>query len=235
MRIAIADHDARTINCLKHFVEAMGYNATVFTHGGALITQLQRDVFDLLILGWRLSDRSGLDVLRWTSDTLLKVPLIIITHNSGNKEDIAAALLGGADDYAVLPLDPDILQARIAALLRRSGGNGPSRNGTQHFGRYSFDPKKAMVALNAQKVELTAKEFALALLFFQNIGRDLSRNYLSQTIWNRVAGLQSRTLDMHVSRLRSKLRLEPANGFGLVTIFGYGYRLDQCGEEGSCP
>lgn len=235
MRVAIADQDVRTTNCLKHFFEGMGYNAILFTSGGQLITQLQRDVFDLLILGWRLSDRAGLDVLQWASDNLPTVPLMIMTNSSGNKEDITAALHGGADDYMVLPLDPDIMQARIAALLRRSGGRGPSTSATQRFGRYCFGAKQASVELNDRKMELTAKEFALALLLFQNIGRGLSRAYLSQTIWNSVTGLPSRTLDMHVSRIRAKLQLEPTNGFGLVTIFGYGYRLDQCGEDGELP
>lgn len=235
MRVAIADQDPQTARGLKQFVEEMGHNAIVFTSGGQLITQLQRDVFDLLILGWRLSDRTGLEVLRSTTNNVPTAPLILMVNDSGNNEDAAAALHGGADDYVVLPLDSEILRARIAALLRRSGGKDLPANAPQRFGPYYFDPKQSCVELNNQKVELTAKEFALAILFFRNAERALSRPYLSQIIWNKIAGLPSRTLDMHVSRIRSKLRLGPENGFRIVTIFGYGYRLERCGEETRRP
>lgn len=230
MRVAIADRDPETARGLQEAVQDMGFGATIFSSGTLLITHLQRDTFDLLILDWQLPDRSGSDVLHWVGN-LPMPPAIIVTNDSGRKEDITAALRSGADDYVTLPEDRDVLQARIAAVLRRSGRQAPAADEILCFGRYRFRRKTLRATLEENEIPLTAKEFALALLLFQNEGRPLSRAYILDTVWKSVAGLPSRTLDMHVSRVRSKLQLGPGQGFELVTLFGHGYRLDRTDER----
>ena len=231
MRVAIADRDPETAHGLQKAVEDMGFGTAIFSSGSSLITHLQRDTFDLLILDWQLPARSGWEVLQWASSNLPVLPAIIVTNDSGRKEDITAALRSGADDYVTLPGDRDVLQARIAAVLRRSGRHAPAADEILCFGRYRFQRKKLQVTLEENEIPLTAKEFALALLLFQNEGRPLSRAYILETVWNSVAGLPSRSLDMHVSRVRSKLQLGPDKAFELVTLFGHGYRLDRTEER----
>lgn len=227
MRVAIADRDPEGIAFLKEVVEPMGHSAAIFSSGANLITQLQRDTFDLLFLSWNLPDRSCLELLKWARENLTLPPAIMVIATGLDKVDIAAALHAGADDYIVVPEDPDVLAARIAALLRRSGSYAPTVNPIQQFGFYRFDRQSQTVSLDHEQIILTSKEFTLALLFFQNMQRPLSRAYILHAVWHSVAGLSSRTLDMHVSRIRSKLQLRPENGYALITVFGFGYRLER--------
>jgi DNA-binding response OmpR family regulator len=218
MRVAIADRDPKVSTFLKEVVEHMGHRASVFSSGLHILTQLQRDTFDLLILSWNLSNRSCPEVLNWIADNLTIPPAIMV---------ITTVLHAGADDFMVIPENRDVLEARIAALLRRSVSRVALPLRPQQFGRYRFDRQSESVSIDDKVIILTSKEFALALLFFQNEQRALSRAYILDAVWNSVAGLPSRTLDMHVSRIRSKLQLKPEYGYGLLTVFGFGYRLER--------
>ncbi|MCF8708281.1 response regulator transcription factor [Rhizorhapis sp. SPR117] len=227
MRIAIADKNPVAINLLKEVTEGMGHHVTIFQSAAPLITQLQRDTYDLLFLNWTISDGSGRSVLNWVQQNVKVPPAIIMVTDTASKKDIAAALHAGADDYIVMPEDDNVVEARIAALLRRCVSRASADGPPQFFGRYCFDRHKQTALLNGEEIPLTSKEFTLALLFFHNEQRALSRAYIMNAVWHSVADLPSRTLDMHVSRIRSKLQLKPENGFRLFTVFGYGYRLER--------
>jgi DNA-binding response OmpR family regulator len=97
------------------------------------------------------------------------------------------------------------------------------------FGRYLFEIHTARIFLSSQLIELTRKEFALALLLFRNLDKPLSRITMIDAIWSNELDVPSRTLDTHISRIRTKLRLRPENGFRLATVYSYGYRLEQIG------
>ena len=143
-----------------------------------------------------------------------------------DKEDIAAALNAGADDFIVKPESAIVIAARVDALLRRA--HVTPRQDEQAFGPYRFDLRNERVSLYGTDVMLTGKEFALALLFFNSLHKPLSRRYIMARIWKSMADLSTRTLDMHVSRIRAKLKLCADNGYRLETVFGYGYRLETC-------
>ena len=110
-------------------------------------------------------------------------------------------------------------------MLRRSAGNG-AFDTEAAYGEYQLNRISQTVQIRGETIALTAKEFELADLFFRNSDRTLSRNYIMETIWRTTAALATRTLDMHISRVRSKLNLKPENGFRIFTVFGYGYRLE---------
>jgi DNA-binding response OmpR family regulator len=148
-----------------------------------------------------------------------------------DKNDITAALDAGADDFIIKPESGTVIAARMNAILRRTIGR-PSDDRFETFGRYRFDRATETVTLDGEAIALTAKEFALARLFFASLGRPLSRAYILETIWKNVAELSTRTLDMHVSRVRAKLRLRAEHGYGLQTVFGYGYRLEAFDADG---
>lgn len=227
MRVAIADSDPEIVNFLKEVVDHMGHRTAIFHSGLNLLTQLQRDTFDLLILNWNLPDRSGSEVLIWVADNLTIPPAIMVVTAGAEEEEITTILHAGADDVLMIPAPGDVAQARIAALLRRSVNRLAPPLRPQQFGRYCFDRQNERASFDDELIVLTSKEFALAWLFFQNPHRALSRAYILDAVWNSVAGLPSRTLDVHVARIRSKLRLKPENGYGLLTIFGFGYRLER--------
>jgi DNA-binding response OmpR family regulator len=225
MRIAIADDETDVVGFLKNIVEDMGHVASTFGDGAALSQSLVRETYDLVIMDWSMPKKDGLETLQWMQTAMQERPPVIMLTNRTAKKDISDALNNGADDYITKPEDPDVIAARIKALLRRSTGSG-AFEAKAVYGKYEFDRIGQTVNFDGKSVMLTAKEFELADMFFRNRDRTLSRNYIMETIWRTTAALATRTLDMHISRVRSKLDLKPENGFRIFTVFGYGYRLE---------
>lgn len=229
MRIAIADDDLTVRQHIQGLLQKRGYACSAFASGEEMVTGLQRDTFDLLIVDWNMPGMSGLDVLTWLGENAVVRPSVIMMTNRADKADIVRGLDAGADDYIVKPEEDKIIVARVEARLRDwKAADADLR--TVSFGSYVFDKLENSVLVSGERVELTAKEFALARAFFENKHRPLSRAYILETIWNSVGDLPTRTLDVHVSRLRNKLKLKPENGFRLHTIFGFGYRLESFDE-----
>ncbi len=119
-----------------------------------------------------------------------------------------------------------MLAARINALIRRAYAQ-PTTPGVEVYDGVSFHESAGAVTRDGQSVALTAKEYALALLLFRNLHRALSRTYILETVWGNEPDLNSRSLDMHISRIRNKLELRPERGFRLTPIYSYGYRLER--------
>ncbi len=225
MRIAIVDDEPDIREYLDNIVTNMGHTTVAFDDGDRFTAGLLRDTFDLVLLDWNLPGKSGLQVLQWMQESLDEKPAVIMMTSRTAKGDIADALNAGADDYVTKPEDENVISARINAMLRRSKGSGAMEKSAE-YGAYFLDRLEQTAKLKGQEITLTAKEFDLIDLFFRNRDRTLSRAYIMETIWRTNADLTTRTLDMHVSRLRSKLQLTPENGFRISTVFGYGYRLE---------
>ena len=225
MRIAIVDDDEATLEFVSQVLEERGHVCVPFRRSRDVPNALGRDTFDLLVLDWNMPDMSGMDIVAWAHANLERCPPVIILTSRSDKDDIAAALNAGADDFIVKPESPVVIAARVEAVLRRTTAQ-PTERTQEIFGAYVFDRATETVQVNGQLVNLTAKEFELARVFFNNPHRPLSRAYLMETVWKSVAELSTRTLDMHVSRIRSKLQLSADNGYHLQTIFGFGYRLE---------
>lgn len=179
----------------------------------------------MLVLDWQVPDLSGPEVLHWVRDKLPKtIPVLFITSRSG-EDDIVEGLAAGADDYMIKPIRRSELVARVQALLRRAY---PIQNSSEQivFNDYLFETRSGRLTLAGKPIEITQKEFDLALLFFRNMGRPLSRAYILEAVWSRDVDIPSRTMDTHVSRVRSKLQLRPENGYRLAPVYSYGYRLE---------
>lgn len=226
MRIAIADDAKDMREYIEESLGQVGYLCLQFSNGRELITALQRETFDLLVIDWNMPEQSGIEVIYWARRNLNPCPPIIMMTSRSGSEDIVAGLEAGADDYIVKPEKQTVLIARVRSALRRSVPQPPSER-FQAYGEFEFDRSSNTVVAHGKPVAMTPKEFALAELFLQNGHRPLSRGYILQAVWNSVADLPTRTLDMHVSRVRAKLGLNPENGFRLQTVFGYGYRFEQ--------
>lgn len=225
MRIAIADDDRDIVEFLSKIVEAEGHVTSGFHDGNALSSALLRDTFDLVILDWNMPGKTGIQILEWMEDAIDERPPMIMMTSRTAKQDISDALNAGADDYITKPEDPKVIAARINAILRRSTGAATMETSAQ-YGDYTLDRIEQTVNHSDKDISLTAKEFELTDLMFRNRDRTLSRRYIMETVWRTNAHLATRTLDMHVSRIRSKLSLTPENGFRIFTVFGYGYRLE---------
>ncbi len=177
------------------------------------------------MLDCNMRDKNGLEILTWMQETLPERPPVLIVTNRSAKKGITDALNAGAADYICKPEDRAIIAARISAILRR-GAIGSTFDTEATYGIYCLNRIEQTVFVDGQTITLTAKEFELADLVFRNTDRTLSHSYIMETIWRTTADLATRTLDMHISRVRSKLKLQPKNGFRIFTVFGYGYRLE---------
>lgn len=229
MRIAIADDQVEDLESLASTLKEAGYACTCMNNGDDVIAALRRETFDLLLLDWNMPRSSGLDVVLWANENLPNPPPIMLLTSRDSKDDVIRALDSGAMDYIVKPGDPDIIRARISAALRRRGFDSGSDTAT--FAGYTFDRARQAVTFAGETIELRAKEFELARLLFENINRPLSRSYIMARVWNASPDMETRTLDMHISRIRAKLVLRPERGVALRTVFGFGYRLDSCENE----
>ncbi len=231
MRVVIADDETDVVAFLKSIIEELGHVAVSFSDGNMLAQALVRETFDLVILDWNIPGKDGIATLQWMHTSLPERPPVIMMTNRSAKKDISDALNAGADDYITKPEDRAVVAARINAMLRRNAGSG-AFDAEATYGKYHLNRIEQTVSVNGKTVTMTAKEFELADLFFRNADRTLSRNYIMETIWRTTAALATRTLDMHISRVRAKLDLEPENGFRIFTVFGYGYRLESIAKIG---
>ena len=230
MKIAILDDDPELLESVSRLLNEAGHRCFCFDRGEALIQTLRSSHFDLFVLDWNLPDRSGISVIEWIRNRIGdNVPVLLLTSRS-LEEDVIAGLEAGADDFISKPFQPALLRARVQALGRRlrigSDGETPER-----YGNIEFDLHRRIVSREGDEIPLTAKEFQLALLLFHNLDRALSRQHILETIWGLRADIPTRTLDSHITRVRSKLSLRPGNGFKLTSLYGYGYRLEGVGQE----
>lgn len=224
MRIAVLDDDFIVLELLKATIERMGHICHPFLTGNSLLQALRRESFDLLIVDWHLPDAEGPDIVR-TVRTIAgpQMPILFVTRRQ-DEQDIVEALASGADDFMTKPVRVGELTARLVALLRRAYPDASS--GGLAFGPYQFREETRTVELDGKPLELTDREYVLALCMFQNAGRLLSREHLREMVWNQIHDVPSRTIDTHVSRLRSKLRFGPNARYTVTAVYGVGYRLE---------
>ena len=225
MRIAILEDEPDQADVLKAMLVSVGHDCYVFSSGKQLVKEVGRESFDLFVLDWQVPDLSGEEALRWIREHIPTPVPVMFATNRDREEDIVHALALGADDYMRKPINRAELLARVSALLRRAYPKTPDE--VQTFGIYSFDAKRLSLKMSGETVELTQKEFDLALFLFHNLGRLLSRGHILEAVWGRTVDVPSRTMDTHVSRIRTKLGLRPEQGFKLTPVYNYGYRLEQ--------
>ncbi|PFH08089.1 DNA-binding response OmpR family regulator [Collimonas sp. PA-H2] len=230
MRIAILDDDPSQLDFVCQILTSNGHICHPFQSGKEILKKLHRESYDLLILDWQVPDLSGMEVLHWVRDKFSKTLPVLFMTSRTSEEDIVEGLTAGADDYMTKPIRRSELIARTQALLRRAY---PIPNSSKKitFNDYLFETDYGRITLAGKPIEIYQKEFDIALLFFCNLGRPLSRAYIVEKIWSHDDDIPSRTIDTHISRIRSKLHLRPENGYRLSPVYSYGYRLEQLNSQ----
>jgi len=232
MHIGILEDEPLLANHVLQVVGTKGHTGTVFHTAKAFFAGLKRQTFDLFVFDWKLPDQDGLSVLKHLRSSFQQeVPVIFLT-GMHDEQAIVAALEAGAEDYCVKPLRPAEFLARVAALQRRVYPVRAVTGPQTHLG-YTFDPVSRRIAWEGGDAQFSGKEFELARYLFENCDRSLSRDRLMQEVWGREDDPFSRTLDVHISRIRSRLGLNGNSTLRLRPIHGFGYQLITCGSPDS--
>ena len=209
---------------MEEFLGAAGYTVSSYDSSQKFLAALRQSECDLLIVDWSIPDLSGIEVLEYIRKFHPDMPAIMLTARAENI-DIVRGLEAGADDYVAKPVDPAVLAQRIKSLLRRSKGEVKNVSENVILGRYLLRPSTSTIYLGDEEIVVPKREFDMAMLFFTNPNRLLSRQYLAATLWGKVVDYQSRTIDTHVARLRKNLKLDPTCGISLNALYGFGYTL----------
>jgi len=229
VRVAILEDDPDQLALIKRWLVDAGHDVHAYLSGRETLKQAGRESFDLFLLDWQVPDVSGAEVLSWIRANVSKrVPVLFVTVRD-TEEDIVFALEHGADDYMVKPPRKQELLARVNALLRRAYPNEEPSH--LSFPPFEIDTQRGEIKRDGVKIELTPKEFELAVVLFRNVGRLMSRGHLQEAVWGRTGDLATRTVDTHVSQVRKKLDLRPEAGYRVVPIYNFGYRLEQLSPE----
>jgi DNA-binding response OmpR family regulator len=219
-RILIAEDEARIASFLEKGLRANGFMTTVTDDGRDALDLADSDDFDLLILDVGLPGRDGFSVLRELRSRGRRLPVVILTARD-SVEDTVAGLEGGADDYVPKPFRFEELLARVRARLRE----GPSTETTVlRVGEAALDLRTRRLTVASRTVELTAREFALADVFFRHPGQVLSREQLLSHVWGYDYDPGSNVVEVYVRYLRQKL-----GESWITTVRGMGYRLEPSG------
>jgi two-component system alkaline phosphatase synthesis response regulator PhoP len=222
IRIFVVEDDRDIAELIAHYFEKAGWQPQLFTSGGDALTAARQQPPDCVVLDLMLPGMDGLEVcraLRAHAATGM-VPIIMLTARSDEVDRIVGLELG-ADDYLAKPFSPNELVARVRALLRRVHRT-PSQDALIRFGDLTMDLSRHTVDDAGREVKLTAKEFMLLHYFLEHRGRVLSRDLLLGDVWGYRYTGGTRTVDVHVRRLREKL---PLLVNALVTVKQFGYKL----------
>jgi DNA-binding response OmpR family regulator len=225
-RVLVVEDDPDIVELLVHYLSRDGWEVEAIDNGRRALDRIRRNRFDLVILDLQLPERDGLSVcaeIRREPQTR-GVPVVMLTAR-GDEADRIVGLEMGADDYVVKPFSPKELVARVRALFRRLERDAEP---PLTLGLLEVDPARHTVRWSGAPVRLTAKEFALLVALLEARGRVLSRQALLEKVWGLSYAERTRTVDVHVRRLREKL---PGLAPSILTVKSLGYRLSSEGDE----
>lgn len=221
-RILVVEDDRDIAELVGRYLEKAGFAVELLASGRDALAAIAERPPDLLILDLMLPQMSGIDICRAVraQPKTAAIPVIMLTARAEESERIAG-LETGADDYMAKPFSPNELVARVRALMRRTSRHQPT-GASIAYGSIALNTEQHTVVSGGQSVALTAKEFLLLQYLLNHRGRVLSRDLLLTDVWGYKYTGGTRTVDVHVRRLREKL---PALERALVTVKQFGYKL----------
>ena len=221
--ILVVDDEPDIVALVAYHLAKSGYRVSTAASGAEALETSRREHPALIVLDLMLPGLSGLDVLEQlrADEATRDIAVLMLTARREEPDRIRGLSLG-ADDYLTKPFSPQELVLRVAAILRRVGAAAPSSSDVVHVGTIRIDRSAHRVSVDGVDVELTPTEFWLLLLLAERRGRVQARSHLLETVWEAAPDIQTRTVDMHIQRLRNKLGTA---GDLIETVRGFGYRL----------
>jgi len=218
-RILLIEDDPRLAEMVKNYLGEAGFAVTVSSHGIEGVALEAREPFDALVLDLMLPDIDGLEVCRRIR-ARSQTPILMLTAR-GDAMDRVVGLEIGADDYLPKPFEPREMLARLRAILRRRGREQPSE--ALRFGRLEIDIGARAARLDGAECELTAYQFSLLLVLAQHAGRVMSRDAIMDALKNARLESFDRSIDVHISRIRSAIEDDAKKPRRIITVRGSGY------------
>jgi two-component system, OmpR family, response regulator RegX3 len=224
-RVLVVEDEESFSDALSYMLRKEGFEVSVAETGTAALTEFDRTGADIVLLDLMLPEMSGTEVCR-ALRSKSTVPIIMVTARDSEIDKVVGLELG-ADDYVTKPYSPRELVARIRAVLRRQSPEPVDAIGaTLSAGPVRMDVERHVVTVSGENVPLPLKEFELLELLLRNSGRVLTRGQLIDRVWGADYVGDTKTLDVHVKRLRSKIEPEPSTPRYLVTVRGLGYKFE---------
>ena len=224
-RVLVVEDEESFSDALSYMLRKEGFEVSVAATGTSALTQFDRTGADIVLLDLMLPEMSGTEVCRQLRQRSA-VPIIMVTARDSEIDKVVGLEIG-ADDYVTKPYSPRELVARIRAVLRRQGAEAAEvGTPTLAAGPVRMDVDRHIVTVDGAPVQLPLKEFELLKLLMRNAGRVLTRGQLIDRVWGADYVGDTKTLDVHVKRLRGKVEADPAAPKHLVTVRGLGYKFE---------
>ena len=223
-RILIVEDEESFSDPLSFLLGKEGFEVEVVDNGLDAITEFDLNGADLVLLDLQLPGQSGTEVCRQLRQRS-SVPVIMLTAKDSEIDKVVGLELG-ADDYVTKPYSSRELVARVRAVLRRQAEPEELISNTVQAGPVRMDVERHVVSVSGDQVSLPLKEFELLEMLLRNSGRVLTRGQLIDRVWGSDYVGDTKTLDVHVKRLRSKIEPDPSNPRYLVTVRGLGYKFE---------
>jgi two-component system response regulator RegX3 len=225
IRVLVVEDEESFSDALSYMLRREGFDAVVASTGPDALAEFDRGGADIVLLDLMLPGLPGTEVCR-ALRARSNVPIIMLTAKDGEIDKVVGLELG-ADDYVTKPYSARELDARIRAVLRRRSDAEPaSEEGVLEAGPVRMDVERHVVSVDGEAVALPLKEFDLLEFLLRNAGRVLTRGQLIDRVWGADYVGDTKTLDVHVKRLRAKLEPDPATPKYLLTVRGLGYKLE---------
>jgi two-component system response regulator RegX3 len=222
-RVLVVEDEESYADALSYMLRKEGYDVSLAATGPDALIEFERNGADIVLLDLMLPGLPGTEVCRQIR-AVSSVPVIMVSAKDDEVDKIVGLELG-ADDYITKPYSPRELVARVRAVLRR-GTEPDLAPMTLEAGSVRMDVERHVVTVDGEAQRLPLKEFELLEMFLRNPGRVLTRGQLIDRVWGSDYVGDTKTLDVHVKRLRAKLEPDPSHPSLLVTVRGLGYKLD---------
>jgi len=223
-RVLVVEDEESYSDPLAYLLRKEGFDVVIADTGPGALDEFDRTGADIVLLDLMLPGLSGTEVCRELRRRS-SVPVIMVTAKDSEVDKVVGLELG-ADDYVTKPYSPRELVARVRAVLRRGADQGELLNATLEAGPVRMDVERHVVSVHNTEIRLPLKEFELLEMFLRNTGRVLTRGQLIDRIWGADYVGDTKTLDVHVKRLRAKLEDDPSQPELLVTVRGLGYKFE---------
>jgi two-component system response regulator RegX3 len=224
-KILIVEDEASFSEALAFLLGKEGFVVDTASTGTEALEKFSRNEFDLILLDLMIPEISGIEVCR-TIRTQSQVPIIMLTAKDTEIDKVVGLELG-ADDYVTKPYSRSELVARIRAVLRRGNGAvSEAETGVLSVANIRMDIDRHQVSVEGKPIALPLKEFELLEFLMRNAGRVLTRNQLIDRVWGSDYVGDTKTLDVHIKRLRAKVEKDPANPTLIQTVRGLGYKIE---------